>query len=151
MPARDRARGAVMYTLAAVLVAAGGVWWVTAAPDTGVDSRLAARRALVEELLPDRFDQVDAGTLVLDVGPDAEAQTGVSPGRHVLDVVCAGQGQVRVRVGTAGADGGRAVPCADRPSPVTFTVGLGTEFSMVLNAETDGAVIVRWRLTHLPT
>jgi hypothetical protein len=139
-----------MYALAVVILATGAAWWFAAAPDTDADSRITAWQTMVEELLPERFDQVGAGTLALGAGPGAEEQANVTPGMHVVDVVCVGHGEVRVRVGSDGVTTGQAVPCADRPAPVTFTVALETEFAMALDADSEGTVVVRWRLTALP-
>ena len=38
----------------------------------------------------------------------------------------------------------------DRPNPVTLTIGLGTEFYMSIESESDAAVF-RWRLTPKTT
>lgn len=143
--------GAVMYVLAAVLLVAGGVWWFGAAPDTGVDPRLAVWHRTVHELLPDRFEQIDAQTVSLRLGTAAEQQVDVSPGTHVLDVVCAGGGRVWLRMGTGSPDSGRVVQCADEPTPVTITMGLVNELLMTLELEADQLAIVRWQLSRMPT
>ena len=49
----DRAAGATLYAFALVLLLAGGVWFVRAAPEVGEDPAVVAGRATVERLLPD--------------------------------------------------------------------------------------------------
>jgi Family of unknown function (DUF6023) len=120
-----RLTGAALYAGAAVPVAAGALWWVAAAPEQVADTKVVAWRRTVEQILPERADQVDARTHVLNPGEDIDDQGDVQPGPHVLTLVCAGRGQVRVRLGP-GVDSGWAVPCADTPALTTLPSALGT-------------------------
>ncbi|GAB1694835.1 hypothetical protein KRM28CT15_66380 [Krasilnikovia sp. M28-CT-15] len=144
----DRARGVQLYALAAALLIAGAAWWVHAAPGPRPDPRVAGWKDVVARLLPDATPQVLSDTLVLTRGGSARRETAVPGGTFTLTMVCAGQGQVRVRLSTSGNDSGRAVPCGDRPDPVMLTVALAHEFFMSMTAETDSSAVFRWRLTQ---
>ncbi|RZU50596.1 hypothetical protein EV385_2371 [Krasilnikovia cinnamomea] len=144
----DRARGVQLYALAVALLVAGAVWWVRAAPHADADPRVAGWQDVVTRLVPDATPQVQADTLVLPPGRTARREAAVAGGTFTLTMVCAGQGQVRVRLSTSGNDTGRAVPCADRPDPVTLSVALAHEFFMLMTAETDSSAVFRWRLTQ---
>ncbi len=145
----ERAADAAPYALALILLVAGGVWFVRAAPDTGEDPAVTAGRATVERLLPDLARQAEAETVVLPAGKRTERNTSVRGGSYALAMLCAGEGQVRVRLSDTGLDSGRAVPC-DRqdPQPVELTVGLADELFMAMSAETDGPAVFRWRVTR---
>jgi hypothetical protein len=149
----DRTRGATLYGLAAVLLLAGVVWFVRAAPDRGDEVAVAAARETVERLLPDLPLQSGGETMVLPAGERAERTTGVRGGSYKLVMLCVGDGQVRVRLSSRGVDSGRAVPCAaaGEPSPVELTVGLASEFYLAVSAETDGPAVFRWRVTRSRT
>jgi hypothetical protein len=143
----DRVAGAAPYALALVLLMAGGVWFVRAAPETGEDPAVAAGRATVERLLPDLPRQAEAETMVLGAEKRAERNTAVQGGSYTLAMLCVGDGQVRVRLSDTGLDSGRAVPCDRRePQPVEITVGLADELFMAVSAETDGPAVFRWRI-----
>ncbi|BFU41978.1 DUF6023 family protein [Krasilnikovia sp. MM14-A1004] len=144
----DRARGLQLYALAAALLVAGAVWWVRAAPVAVADPRVAGWKDAVARRLPDATPQVQADTLVLSRGASEQREAAVAGGTFTLTMVCAGQGQVRVRLSTSGNDSGRAVPCGDRPDPVMLTVALAHQFFMSITAETDSAAVFRWRLTQ---
>jgi hypothetical protein len=146
---KDRVAGAAPYALALVLLAAGGVWFVRAAPETGEDPAIVAGRATVERLLPDLPTQAEAETMVLATARRAERNTAVPGGSYTLAVLCAGDGQVRVRLSDTGLDSGRAVPCdRQNPQPVEFMIGLADELFLAVSAETDGAAVFRWRVVR---
>ena len=145
----ERARGLQLYALAGLVLIGGGVWFVRARPELGVDPRLAGWRTAVTLALPDVQPQVDADTLVLGTGTDRQATVAVPGGSFTLTMICAGSGFVRVRVST-GNDSGLAIACAARPKPVTITVGLASQFFLSMESETVGAVF-RWRLTQANT
>jgi len=141
--------GAALYALALVLLLAGGVWFVRAAPVTGEDPAVAAGRVTVERLLPDVPRQAHAETLVVAGGARTERTTSVPGGAYVLAMLCVGDGQVRVRMSATGVDSGRAVPCApEDPEPVELAVGLADDFFIAVSAETEGPVVFRWRITR---
>ena len=146
----ERARGLQLYLLAVVVLVAGGAWFLRSAPYLGDDPRVGPWRETVTLGLPDVQPQTGADTVVLGRGADTEAGAQVSGGSFALSLICAGVGQVRVRLSSGGNDTGRPVRCADRPEPITLTIGLGTEFYMSIESETDAAVF-RWRLTPKAT
>lgn len=147
--ARTR-RGAVLYSLAAVLLLGGAFWYVRTAPAGGAtsDPRVAAWRTAAGHLLPDLPLQVKADTIVMAGGSSTQRTQPVTGGSYALSMICLGDhGVVRVRLSATGYDSGRAVPCAESPSSVTITVGLADQFLMQVDAETDSTVAVfRWRL-----
>lgn len=144
----DRAQGFVLYGLTALVLLAGGAWFVLADPIADEPAELAAWRAAAEESLPDLPLQAMAETLVLSSGGRTERTTPVDGGSYTLSMVCAGPtGQVRVRLGT-GPESGRAVPCRETvPSVDRVRVALVGELTMRLSAENDtGGAVFRWRL-----
>jgi hypothetical protein len=147
----EQSRALQLYALAAVLLIGGIVWFVRAAPYVGDDPRVLAWQATVIRELPDVQPQVGSDTLMLGSGAEREARAPVDGGSFALTMICAGVGQVRVRLSAIGSnDTGRAVPCTDAPRTVTLTVGLGTEFYLSMQSETSEAVF-RWRLTPATT
>lgn len=147
----DRSRTLQLYALAGVLLIGGIVWFFRAAPYLGDDPRVLAWQATVIRELPDVQPQVGSDTLMIGSGAEREARAPVDGGSFTLTMICAGVGQVRVRLSAVGSnDTGRAVPCADVPQVVTLTVGLGTEFYLSMQAETTEAIF-RWRLTPTTT
>ena len=143
----DRARGAMLYSLAGLILLAGGLWFVRAAPDDE-DDRIRAWRATAEELVPDVAAQAMAGTVVLSAGASTARTTPVTGGSYALTMICAGTGRVRVRLNTAGNDSGRAVVCTDTPTPQRLTVALAGEFFMMMSSESErgASAVFRWRL-----
>lgn len=144
----DRARGAALYSLTAVLLLGGGFWWVRSAPHTAADPRVPAWRATAEERLPDRPLQALSETVVLSGRVGTERSTPVDGGEYALSMICAGTGKVRVKVSSSGTDSGRAVPCSDAPDVDRVQVSLAEEFFISLAAEGDdgGGAVFRWRL-----
>jgi hypothetical protein len=138
------------YALAALVLVAGGAWFFGSAPYLGEDQRVRAWKATVTRALPDVQPQVEAETVLLGTASDRQAAVPVTSGPFILTVICAGVGQVRVRLSSTGDDTGRAVRCADEPQPVTMSVALGTQFYLSMTAETKAAVF-RWRLTPAPS
>jgi Family of unknown function (DUF6023) len=144
----DRARGALLYALSAVLLLGGGVWFFRAAPTTGDDPRVASWRRTAAQLLPDLPFQVTADTIVMAGDVTTERSTNVGGGSYTLSMVCLGDGgHVRVRLSSVGDDSGRAVACTPDPASVTLNVALAADFFMLVSGETGGATAVfRWRL-----
>jgi hypothetical protein len=143
----DRARGAVLYALAAVVLVAGGLWFFRAAPRTGVDPRVAQWRATAEQLLPDLPLQTMADTIVLTGDISTERTSPVDGGSYALSMICAGTGQVRVRLSSGGTDSRLAVRCSDAPTARRLQVLLAGELFLSLSAEEhDGGAVFRWRL-----
>jgi hypothetical protein len=143
----ERSRGVVLYGLTALMLAGGVFWFLRAAPSTEVDPRVAAWRETAESVLPDLPLQADADTIVLRGEQAAERSTAIDGGSYALSMLCAGTGQVRVRVSTGDNDSGRAVRCSDEPTPETIRVALADEFYLQVSAEEDGGgAVFRWRL-----
>ncbi len=143
----DRARGATLYALTGVLLLGGGLWFLRAAPDTGVDPRIAGWRETTEKLLPDQPSQAMAETIVLTGELGTDRTTPVDGGSYLLAMVCAGTGQVRVRLSSTGNDSGRAVQCGEAPTVDRLRVAVAEEFFMRVSAENaEGGAVFRWRL-----
>ena len=145
---QERARGALLYGLSAIVLLSGGVWFVRAAPPPGEDSQVTAWRRSAIESLPDLPFQVTAETVVLAGDRTTERTAMVDSGSYTLTMIClGGGGQVRVRVSSIGDDTGRAVPCGAEPESVTLRMALATEFLLRVSGETDGeSAVFRWRL-----
>jgi hypothetical protein len=144
--ATTRANGAVLYALTAIVLAAGAVWWFSSAPAAYVDPQMAAWRSAVERGVPDRSDQIDAQTNIIGPDQSGSANGDTSPGPYRLVLVCAGRGQVRVRMSTSGDDSGRAVTCSDTPVPAELSVGLAEQYFVSYEAEVPQRVAFRWQL-----
>ncbi len=144
----DRTRGALLYSLTGAVLLGGGLWFFGTAPEDGRDPRIARWQATVEERLPDLAMQTLADTMVVGGDLSTERTSPVDGGWYALSVVCAGTGQVRVRLSSSdGNDTGRAVPCSDDPSPQRLQVALADEFYLSVAAEeSDGGAVFRWRL-----
>ena len=143
----DRARGAMLHALTGVVLLAGGLWFFRSAPNTAADPRIAGWRATAEKALPDMPMQAMAETIVLTGELGTERTTPVDGGSYSLSMICAGTGQVRVRLSSTGNDSGRAVQCGETPEVDRLRVAVADEFFMRLSAENDeGGAVFRWRL-----
>ena len=147
----DRTRGALLYSLAGLVLLGGGVWFFRAAPETGLDPRVSEWQATVEQLLPDMPLQTMADTIVLTGDLSTERNSPVVGGPYSLSVICAGTGQVRVRLSSPGGnDSGRAVRCSDNPLPERLRFSLADEFYMSVSGEQEaGGAVFRWRLERV--
>jgi hypothetical protein len=146
----ERARGLTLYAVTAALLAAGGIWFVRAAPGDGTDPRIAGWKRTVTAALPDSVPQVDANTVVLGRGADTKATAQVTGGSFRLTMVCAGEGDVWVALSSSGNDSGLPVPCSDRPQPISMKFALATQFYLAIMPDTDAAVF-RWQLLQAST
>ena len=144
----DRTRGVLLYALAGAVLLGGGVWFFRAAPPSGLDPRVARWQATAEEMLPDLALQTMADTIVITSDVSTERNAPVDGGSYSLSMVCAGTGQVRVRLSSSGSnDSGLAVRCSDEPTPEQLRVALADEFYMSVSGEQDdGGAVFRWRL-----
>jgi hypothetical protein len=137
----------MLYAFTGVLLLGGGVWFLRAAPETGVDPRIAGWRETVERTLPDLPAQAMAETMVLTGELGTDRTTPVDGGSYALSMVCAGTGQVRVRLSSTGNDSGRAVQCGEAPEVDRLRVAVADEFFMQVSAENEaGGAVFRWRL-----
>jgi hypothetical protein len=143
----DWGRGALLYSLAGVVLLGGGLWFFRAAPATGDDPRVAGWRETAERLLPELPLQASAETMVLVSGASVERNTPVDGGSYTLSMVCAGTGRIRVQLSASGNDSGRAVSCSDDPDADRVRVALADEFYIRVSVEDDdGGAVFRWRL-----
>lgn len=147
----DRTRGVLLYSLAGVVLLGGGLWFFGAAPATGLDPRVAEWRETAERLLPDLPLQTMADTIVITGGISTERNTPVDGGPYALSMICAGTGQVRVRLSSPGGnDSGQAVRCSEEPIPQRLRFSLADEFYMSVAGEQDeGDAVFRWRLERV--
>jgi hypothetical protein len=146
-PRRDRITGAVLSAVTALLVVAGATWWVRAAPALEQQSQVSAWRASAQRLLPDRFERVAAGTVVIRAYGASEVDAETRPGRHYLYFLCAGHGQVLIRLSSGGPESGRVVECEDPPVVQTLEVGLADRFTLQISGGMGSTVVFRWLLT----
>jgi hypothetical protein len=146
----ERSRGILLYSLAGLVLAGGGAWFLASDPVAGESDEVGAWRETAERVLPDTPLQATAETLALTSGGRVERTAPVDGGSYTLSMVCvAGTGQVRVRVSSSGSDSGRAVPCEAESPTVDRIVGLALtdQFYLRLSAENDsGGAVFRWRL-----
>jgi hypothetical protein len=144
----DRIRGAVLYAGAVVLLAAGGVWWVRAAPRQPVELDVTQWTATAQRLLPAPDEAEADDTIELGAGVDREISVKVDDGSHHLEVVCVG-GQdsvVRVTLGTY-HDSGRGLDCAGSQRPTGFNLGVAGGLRMNLSVGGSGPVVFRYTVT----
>jgi hypothetical protein len=146
-PRRDGITGAVLYAAAALLVVTGSVWWVRAAPPPEERSQVTAWRVTAEKLLPDRYEQIAAGTVVIRAEGASEVTAETRPGRHYLFFLCAGHGQVLIRLSSGGPESGRLVDCEDPPVVQSLAVGLADRFYLQISGGAASTVVFRWLLT----
>jgi hypothetical protein len=146
-PRRDGITGVVLCAVAVLLVVAGAAWWVRAAPAVEPRSQVSAWRASAERLLPDRFEQVAAGTVVIRANGASEVEGETRPGRHYLYFLCAGHGQVLIRLSSGGPESGRMVECEDPPVVQTLAVSLADRFILQISGGVGSTVVFRWLLT----
>ncbi len=144
----ERIRGAVLYLGAVVLLVAGVVWWVRAAPRQLVDPAIAQWTTTAQRLLPEPDDAEADDTIELAAGVDREVNVQLEDGSHHVEVVCVGGANSLVRVSLGSYnDSGRGMGCAGTPQPMGFDVGLAGGLRMNLSVEGAGPVIVRYAVT----
>jgi hypothetical protein len=146
----ERARGAVLYGGAALMLAVGGVWWVRAQPRSENDPDMSRWAESAEQLLPGRQDAEATETLELGAGADREVDAPVDTGNQRLSVVCVGDSTsiVRVSLGTVN-DSGRGLPCTGGQAPTSFEVFLVDRLHMSLNVTGSSAVVFRYSVERI--
>jgi hypothetical protein len=144
----DRARGALLYACAALMLAGGGVWWFRAAPRERVDPKIKAWRASAERLLPGADNQTDADTIALTAGEDHEVVANVANGSYQVSMICVGaEGTiVRVSLGEVGDDSGRGLDCGGARTPASFKVGVAGQLRANVSVGSAGPVVFRYAL-----
>jgi hypothetical protein len=143
---RNGVIGALLYAVTVLLLVAGTLWWLRAAPVVGTDPQIIAWRLAVERLLPDRQEQIMARTVVVRTAGSSRVDAQTRPGRHFLFFLCAGQGQVLLRLSPTGPDSGRLVSCNDRPRLESLVVGVADRFTMRIEGLSPTTVVFRWQL-----
>jgi len=142
----ERTRGVLLYAFAAVVLAAGGIWWFRAAPQQAVDPQIQQWRQSAERLVPD-LDNQDAGeTLALAAGAEREVQANVSNGSFRVTVVCVGGGDssVRISLSDSGADSGHGLDCSGDRRPFGFPVAVAGQLRINVNVGEAGPVVFRY-------
>lgn len=149
----ERARGAILYATAAVLVAAGATWWVLTAPPEQSNDRVAQWRSAVEEQLPDVDGQADAQTIALPAGAEQTVESFVDTGSYQVSLVCRGGAEsfVRVSLSRSGNDSGLGVRCSGELPPDSFEVGLGGVMRMNITVGDESPVVFRYTLRRVPS
>jgi Family of unknown function (DUF6023) len=146
----ERARGAVLYGGAALLLAAGGLWWIRAKPVPEIDPDVARWTATAERLLPEPPDAEATETVELGAGAERQVDAPVDTGNQRLSVVCVGESDsiVRVSLGTID-DSGRGLHCAGEQPPTRFEVFLLDHLHMNLNVSGSSPVVFRYSVVKI--
>lgn len=147
----ERARGAVLYAAAGILVAGGATWWLLAAPPDRGNDQIDRWRAAVEQALPDTDEQVDAATTPLAAGDERPYVTSVDTDEYLVSVVCRGGPDtfVRVSLSRSGSDSGLGLRCSDERRPDSFKVALADELRLHVMVGDRGPVVFRYSLQRV--
>jgi hypothetical protein len=146
----DRARGAVLYAGAALLLAAGGTWWLQAKPRQPAAPDVVRWTATAERLLPDAPDAEAVDTVQLGAGRDRDIEAPVASGAHGLSVVCVGGPNTIVRI-TLGLvdDSGRGLHCTGQEPPTRFEVSVDGKLHMNLSVVGSSPVVFRYSVVKI--
>jgi hypothetical protein len=146
----ERARGAVLYAGAALLLVAGGTWWLRAKPRQADDPAVATWTATAERLLPEPPDAEAAETVELGAGAAREIDAPVDTGNQRLSVVCVGQSDSIVRVSLGQIDdSGRGLHCTGEQRPTDFEVFLVDHLHMSLDVTGSSPVVFRYSVVKI--
>jgi hypothetical protein len=146
----ERARGAVLYAGAALLLVAGGTWWVRAEPPPQNDPDLARWTVAAERLLPEPPGAEVTKTIELGAGAGRQVDAPVDTGNQRVSVVCVGESEtiVRVSLGTVD-DSGRGLHCTDDQAATHFEVFLVDHLHMNLNVTGSSPVVFRYSVVRI--
>jgi hypothetical protein len=146
----DRVRGAVLYAGAALLLAAGGAWWIQAKPRQPSDPAVERWLATAERLLPESPQAEASESVELSVGLDREIDAPVDNGPHRLSVVCVGgpSSIVRVSLGLVD-DSGRGLRCTGDEPPTSFEVSLAGHLRMNVSVAGGSPVVFRYSIVKI--
>jgi hypothetical protein len=143
----ERARGAVLYACAGLVLAGGGVWWVRAAPRDLVDPRIEQWQSSAQRLLPDADNQESAGTVALGAGADQEVLAEGGDGSFMVSVICVGGAGSSLRISLSDTDDtGHGLDCAGDPTPFQFKVSIPDQLRMNVTVNDSGPVVFRYSL-----
>ena len=146
----DRTRGAVLYAGAALVLVAGGAWWVHAEPRQTEDPAVARWTATAERLLPEPSDAEAAETVELGAGAERQIDAPVDTGNQRLSVVCVGQSDSIVRVSLGQIDdSGRGLHCTGDQRPTDFEVFLVDHLHLSLNVTGSSPVVFRYSVVKI--
>ena len=142
----ERARGAILYGCAALLLAGGVTWYAGAAPGAPADDRLTRWREEAGRVLPELAALEASDTVTLAPGADEEVAASVGDGEFVVTVFCVGNGgsQVRVRLGEEGTDSGHGLSCTGDRKPDFFSVTTAGDLRMKVTGNDSGPVVFRY-------
>jgi hypothetical protein len=90
---------------------------------------------------------IAAGTLVVHAAGTREDTAEVQPGPYYVFYLCAGHGELLIRLSTNNSDSGKLVRCTDPPQVQSLEVGLGDEFYLAVLAQDGAGGVFRWQLT----
>jgi hypothetical protein len=145
----ERARGAVLYACAGLVLAGGGVWWVRAAPRETTDPRIEQWQNSATRLLPDTDNQDSAGTVALDAGADQDVLAEGGAGSFLVSVICVGGAGSTARVSLSDTDdSGHGLDCTGDPTPFQFRVSLSDQLRIHVTVNDSGPVVFRYSLTR---
>ena len=142
----ERARGALLYAFAGLVLVGGGAWWVRAAPREAPGSRIEQWRLAAERLLPDADRQEAAETLPLAAGVDRKVVASIGNGGHALSVVCVGGRASEVRISLGINDSGMRVPCFGAHRLLSLNVGLAGKLQLDVSVGDAGPVVFRYSI-----
>jgi hypothetical protein len=145
----ERARGTALYAGAALLLAAGGVWWIGAKPRQPAGPAVAQWTATAVRLLPESPNAEATETVELAPGADRQIDAPVDTGNHRLSVVCVGEtgSIVRISLGVVD-DSGRGLHCTG-DQPTLFEVSLVDHLHMNLSVAGSSPVVFRYSVVRI--
>lgn len=145
----ERARGAVLYACAGLMLAGGGVWWVRAAPREVVDPRIERWQSSALRLLPDTDNQDSSGTVALAAGADQDVLAEGGAGSFLVSVICVGGDGSSVRISLSETDdSGHGLDCAGDPTPFQFKVSIPDQLRINVSVNESGPVVFRYSLAR---
>jgi uncharacterized protein DUF6023 len=145
----ERARGAVLYACAGLVLAGGGVWWVRAAPPVSADPQIKQWQRTAVQLLPDTDGQDSSGTVALAAGADQEVLAEGGEGSFVVSVICVGGADSSLRISLSDTDdSGHGLDCAGDPAPFQFKVSIPDQLRMNVTVNDSGPVVFRYSLSR---
>ena len=145
----ERARGAVLYACAGLILAGGAVWWVRAAPGDVVDPKIKRWRQAAEQLLPETGSQESSGTVALAANADQQVLADGGDGSFLVSVICVGGAGSSMRISLSDTDdSGHGLSCTGEATPFQFTVSIPDQLRMNVTVNESGPVVFRYALVR---